>query len=101
MDVAVVRTDHRSPPVGDGPITELANRYLAHLGTRSFSPATVRGYEFDLLNFSRFLRERGTALADVVPTDLFRLARLAVQQATKPSGKVVRPRTDEVRLQRR
>jgi len=38
---------------------EVANGYLAHLGSRAFSPATVRAYTFDLLNFARFLAERG------------------------------------------
>lgn len=28
---------------GDGPITVTANRYLAHLSSRAFSPATVPG----------------------------------------------------------
>lgn len=58
MDVVVVRTEQGHRLSSEGPITEVANRYLAHLGTRSFSPATVRGYAFDLLNFSRFLQER-------------------------------------------
>jgi hypothetical protein len=31
---------------GDG---ELVNRFLAHLGSRAFSPATVRAYAYDLL----------------------------------------------------
>lgn len=71
MDVKVVRRDGGHRLDGGGPITELANRYLAHLATRGFSPQTVRGYAFDLLNFSRFLAERGASLSDVVPTDLF------------------------------
>ena len=89
MDVVVVRTEEGHRLSGDGPITELANRYLAHLGTRSFSPATVRGYAFDLLNFSRFLRERGASLADVIPTDLFDWLDWQAKSATKPPGKVV------------
>lgn len=90
MDVAVVRTDEGHRLSGDGPITDLANRYLAHLGARSFSPATVRGYAFDLLNFSRFLQGRGATLADVVPTDLFDWLDWQAKQTTKRAGKVVR-----------
>ena len=90
MDVAVVRTDEGHRLTGDGPITDLANRYLTHLGTRSFSPATVRGYAFDLLNFSRFLAERGAALADVVPTDLFDWLEWQAKQSKATSAKVVR-----------
>ncbi len=90
MDVAVVRTEEGHRLSGEGPITEVANCYLAHLGTRGFSPATVRGYAFDLLNFSRFLRERGATLADVVPTDLFDWLDWQAKQATKRPGKVVR-----------
>ena len=50
---------------------ELANRFLKHLVVRCFSPATVRAYAYDLLNFLRFLSRRRATLADVVPTDLF------------------------------
>jgi len=56
---------------GDGPITEMGNRFLGHLGSRGFSPATVRGYAYDLLNFSRFLADRRLELADVVASDVF------------------------------
>jgi site-specific recombinase XerD len=47
------------------------NRFLEHLSVRSFSPATVRAYAFDLANFARFLEEKALALADVAPVDLF------------------------------
>jgi integrase/recombinase XerC len=50
---------------------ELVNQFLAHLVTRCFSPATVRAYAYDLLNFMRFLSGRSAAFAGVVPTDLF------------------------------
>jgi integrase len=50
---------------------ELTNKFLKHLVVRCFSPATVRAYAYDLLNFLRFLSGRRAALADVVPTDLF------------------------------
>jgi integrase/recombinase XerC len=70
MDLRVVRSDgsHR---LAGGPIEELANAYLAHLESRGFSPGTVRGYAFDLLNFGRFLSERRASVVDVVATDLF------------------------------
>lgn len=71
MDITVTNSSDGHRLCGDGPVTELANRFLAHLGTRGYSPATVRGYAFDLANFARFLAERGIVLADVVPTDLF------------------------------
>src|SRR5512135_2746131 len=57
--------------IGDGDDVELVNRFLAHLGTRNFSPATRRAYAYDLLNFLRFLGGRGLVLPAVVPTDLF------------------------------
>ncbi len=50
---------------------ELANAFLAHLVVRCFSPATVRAYAYDLLNFSRFLTGRGATVGEVVATDLF------------------------------
>lgn len=71
MDLKVIRVDGGHRLDGEGPITELAGRYLAHLVARGFSPGTVRGYAFDLLDFSRFLAERGATLTDVVATDLF------------------------------
>lgn len=75
---------------GDGPVAELANRFLAHLLSRAFSPATVRGYAFDLLNFSRFLTERGLGLADVAPSDLFDWLGWQSVSPGPRSGKVVR-----------
>jgi site-specific recombinase XerD len=89
MDLRVVDTDAGHRLDGDGPITVLANRYLAHLGLRAFSPATVRAYAFDLLNFSRFLAERGAVLGDVVPTDLFDYLDWQAKP-TRSGAKVVR-----------
>jgi integrase/recombinase XerC len=37
----------------------LVNRFLDHLVTRGFSPATVRAYAFDLANFCAFLAAGG------------------------------------------
>jgi hypothetical protein len=70
---------------GSGPITEVANRFLAHLEIRGFAPGTVRAYAFDLLNFSRFLDTRNASLADVVATDLFDY--LGWQQEQRPANK--------------
>lgn len=67
--VVLVSDGHRVEGCGaDG---ELVNQFLAHLGSRAFSPATVRAYAYDLLNFLRFLAGRNARLADVVATDLF------------------------------
>lgn len=54
-----------------GSDVELVNAFLAHLGVRCFSPATVRAYAYDMLNFLRFLLAREATLAGVVATDLF------------------------------
>jgi site-specific recombinase XerD len=50
---------------------DAVNAFLAHLESRAFSPATVRAYAFDLVNFARFLEGRGIDVSDVVPTDIF------------------------------
>jgi site-specific recombinase XerD len=50
---------------------DAANAFLAHLESRAFSPATVRAYAFDLVNFARFLHERSIDVDAVVPTDVF------------------------------
>jgi integrase/recombinase XerC len=88
VDLRVVRGVDGHRLGGGGPIEQLGNCYLAHLVARNFSPASVRGYAFDLLNFSRFLVGRGATLEDVVPTDLFDY--LDWQQKPKSTaGKVV------------
>jgi site-specific recombinase XerD len=69
LAVGVVEGSHRL--IGDGPITDLANRWLDSLQARNFSPATIRAYAFDLLNFSRFLRECGISFDDFAPSDVF------------------------------
>jgi integrase/recombinase XerC len=90
MDLRVIRSDGGHRLVGGGPVDELANGYLAHLGSRAFSPATVRGYAFDLLNFGRFLVERGATVADVVPTDLFDYLDWQTKARPSVGAKVVR-----------
>ncbi len=49
----------------------VANRFLAHLVARAFSPATVRAYAYDLVNFGRFCHESKIAITDALPSDLF------------------------------
>jgi len=89
MDLKVVLTEGSHRLGRDGPIEELGNRYLIHLGARQFSPCTVRAYAYDLLNFSRFLEDRRLSLADVSPSDLFDW--LEWQSLRRPvTGKVVR-----------
>lgn len=41
MDLVVQRDGRGHRLVGDSPITEVANRFLAHLQARSFAAATV------------------------------------------------------------
>jgi integrase/recombinase XerC len=65
---------------GSWPDVEAANGFLAHLVARAFSPATVRAYGFDLVNFARFCEQHRLRLADVVASDLFDW--LAWQQAS-------------------
>jgi site-specific recombinase XerD len=90
LGLRVVRTDDGHRLDGDGPITVVANRYLAHLSSRAFSPSTVQAYAFDLLNFSRFLAERCAMLADVVPTDLFDYLDWQAKPKRNRGAKVVR-----------
>lgn len=71
MALAVVQTEagHRLGGYGDDVV--LANRFLEHLATRGFAPATVRAYAFDVLSFLRFCTEHGLGLSQIVPTDVF------------------------------
>lgn len=71
MGGAVVRSEGRHRLAGAGEDIATANRFLDHLDARCFSPASVRGYAYDVLNFLRFCDERALGLVDVVPTDLF------------------------------
>src|SRR6266508_5488934 len=75
---------------GSWPDAEVANRFLAHLATRAFSPATVRAYAYDLVNFGRFCVERGVRVVDAGPTDVFDY--LEWQSGPRPTrgGRVVR-----------
>ena len=89
MQQRVISTSDGHRVEGCGPDGELVNGFLSHLVARAFSPATVRAYAYDLLNFLRFLTERGAGLRDVVATDLFDY--LDWQQRSRVgAGKVVR-----------
>jgi integrase/recombinase XerC len=89
MQSCVISTVDGHRVQGPGEDVELVNRFLSQLGSRAFSPATVRAYAYDLLNFLRFLNERGARLQDVVATDLFDYLDWQ-QRATAGRGKVVR-----------
>ena len=73
MHLKVIRTDEGPRLSGEGAEedVEAVNRFLTHLGGRAFSPATVRAYAFDLLNFLRFCATRELVLSGVVAVDLF------------------------------
>jgi integrase/recombinase XerC len=68
----------------------VANRFLAHLVGRAFSPATVRAYAYDLVNFGRFCHEHGVTIAGAVPTDFFDYLNWQARLTAAPGGKVVR-----------
>lgn len=74
MSLQVTRTDEgpriQGSPGSTGDV-DVANRFLAHLQARAFSPATVRAYAFDVLNFLRFCATRELMLSAVQPADLF------------------------------
>lgn len=93
VTVRLLDGDHRLH--GDWAGVEVANRFLAHLGSRAFSPATVRAYAFDVANLARFLDEQHLALAQIAAVDVF--AWVDWQGARTPaSGSTVvrlRPRT--------
>ncbi len=90
MDLVVVRTPDGHRLVGAGPITEIANAYLNHLCARGYAPGTLRGYAFDLLNFGRFLGERGVTMVEVVPSDLFDYLDWQQRLTSSKGVKVVR-----------
>lgn len=73
MHLKVIHTDEGPRLSGEeaDEDVEAVNRFLTHLGARSFSPATVRAYAFDLLNFLRFCATRELVLSGVVAVDLF------------------------------
>ena len=89
VELMVVREGGGHRLDGPGPVVEVTNGFLAHLETRGFAAATVRGYAYDLLNLARFLGERDLGLVEVVATDLFDWLEWQAQPRRSP-GKVVR-----------
>lgn len=90
MEQHVVSTGDGHRVEGCGQDGELVNQFLSHLVSRAFSPATVRAYAYDLLNFLRFLAERCARLGDVVATDLFDYLDWQQQRPRAGAEKVVR-----------
>jgi site-specific recombinase XerD len=88
VTVRVEQVGHRL--AGDWAGTADANAFLDHLRARSFSPATVRAYAFDVANFARFLSERGLPLAEVAPMDVFAWVDWQGVRAPGSSSRVVR-----------
>ena len=88
--LVVVRRDGSHRLEGSWTDVEMANGFLAHLEVRGFSPATVRAYAFDLLNFGRFLGEKKLTVVDVVPTDLFDYLDWQARPKRSREAKVVR-----------
>lgn len=89
MAICVTRVDGVHRLEGDAGLVEVGNRWLAHLEVRQFSPATVRGYAYDVVCLARFLDDAGVAWDDLVPSDVFDW--LEWQARLRPvTGKVVR-----------
>jgi integrase/recombinase XerC len=91
MVVTVVSVEGEARLSGGWSGVEQANAFLQHLGSRGFSPATVRAYAFDLTNFGRFLTERRLELEGVEPVDVFGWVDWqGVRAADAAGSKVVR-----------
>jgi integrase/recombinase XerC len=75
---------------GSWPDLAAANLFLEHLRVRSFAPATVRAYAYDVLCFARFCAERELRLAGVVPADLFDWVAWQAEGRRPAIGNVVR-----------
>lgn len=89
MAICVTSVDGVHRLEGDVGLVEIGNRWLAHLEVRQFSPATVRGYAYDLVCLARFLGDAGIAWDELVPSDVFDW--LEWQSRPRPgTGKVVR-----------
>ena len=93
MNLKVIRTDDGARLSGEGAEedVEAVNRFLTHLGARAFSPATVRAYAFDLLNFLRFCATRELVLSRVVAVDLFDYLEWQARPVKGKDQRVVRP----------
>ena len=89
MAVRVTRVDGVHRLVGDVPLVEVGNRWLAHLEARNFSAATVRGYAFDLLCLARVLDEAGIGWTEIVPSDVFDWLEWQARPALRAGERVV------------
>lgn len=90
MAVCVTRIDGVHRLVGDAGLVEIANRWLAHLEAREFSPATVRGYAFDVVCLARFLDEVGLGWRELAPSDVFDWLEWQARPRTTSGKKLVR-----------
>lgn len=89
MAICVTCADGVHRLIGDVGLIEIGNRWLVHLEARRFSPATVRGYAYDLVCLARFLEDVGIGWDEVVPSDVFDW--LEWQARPRPQGdRVVR-----------
>jgi site-specific recombinase XerD len=89
MSICVSRLDGVHRLAGDAGLVEIGNRWLAHLEARQFSPATVRGYAYDVVCLARFLDDVEISWDELVPSDVFDW--LEWQARPRPvSGRVVR-----------
>ena len=86
MAVSVQVADGEHHLVGDWAGISLGNKFLAHLRTRAFSPATVRAYAYDVANLARFLEEQRIPLTAVGPMDIF--AWVDWQGARRPALRI-------------
>jgi len=90
MAVCVTRIDGVHRLAGDAGVIEIANRWLAHLEARHFSPATVRGYAFDVVCLARFLDDAGISWRELAPSDVFDWLEWQSRPTTTSGHKVVR-----------
>jgi site-specific recombinase XerD len=90
MDVSVTLVGGAHRLVGDAGVVEIGNRWLTHLEARNYSPATVRGYAFDLVCLARFLEGAGIAWDEMVPSDVFDWLEWQARPASTVGERVVR-----------
>lgn len=90
MVVCVTRIDGVHRLAGDAGLVEIGNRWLAHLEARQFSPATVRGYAFDVVCLARFLDEVGVGWRELAPSDVFDWLEWQARPRTTSGPKLVR-----------
>ncbi len=90
MAVMVTRADGAHRLDGDHGLVEIGNRWLAHLEARNYSPATVRGYAFDLVSLGRFLEHAGIDWTELVPSDVFDWLEWQARPVSSADERVVR-----------